>query len=273
MLLVKTRFTAAKATEGAIEETKEVTTDASTSMITESTSMDGQAVTMMSDDDKNVTSNVTESNEISTNELETAPAVNLGEKPIVIEKRNDPRFGLNIATTPTLTAPSFISSEAASPSTTEEATSTVSNESSVSEISTTDSPSETSQTSESSSSEVATASTTAQPEKTAEKLIESAAIVTPIAIELTTLKALEIPTTVKAPKSTTTQMTNDVILNDSPSHESSEEDGSHEEDLEHHQKNNFNGDDEEPYRPNRHRGQIGQHQRSGLKTKLGKIIG
>lgn len=292
MLLVKTRFTATKATEGAIEETKEMTTDASTSIITESTPMDGQTVTVPSDDDKNVTSNATENNEISTNEiasvtqLETAPAVNLGEKPILIEKRNDPRMGLNVAATSTLTASPSTTDE---PTTTftEEASSSISYESSVSEISTTDSATETSETSESSSSEVVTkifleASTTAQPEKTAEKVIESttltekvetssAAIVTPMAIKLTTLKAPEIPTTVKAHKSTT-QMTND-ILNDSPSHESSEEDESHEEGHEHHPKNNFDGQDEEPYRPNRHRGQIGQHQRSGLKTKLGKIIG
>lgn len=105
MLLVKARFTA-KSTEGATEE---LATEILSNPISEST-LDIQAVTDISNDDKNGTilEKSTESSGITTNEIlpnvqiETTLSV-ATEKPILIEKRNDPRLGLNAITTTTTT--------------------------------------------------------------------------------------------------------------------------------------------------------------------------
>lgn len=313
MLLVKARFTATKSTEGATEETKEMTTDAATLALTESTS-EGQTVTETFDDDKNSTSKTTESNEISTNEissvtqLETTPALTLNEKPILIEKRNDPRLGLNAATTtsqaPLTTSIVFTTTEQSS-STTEEATSTVTEESSsissfessVSEISTTDSQTEMSETSESSSVEARMSSevfTSTQPEPTAERLIESTVqstvevsstpsapqYVTPIAIKLTTIKAPETSSPIPINKSTT-QMRNDIDGSHherDESHEASHELHDNSEESEsferRHLENNLNNEDNyQPYKPNRHRtiSKLDHHHGPGF--SLGKILG
>lgn len=312
MLLVKARFTATKSTEGT-EETKEMTTDISTSIPTEST-LEGHTVAELTEDEKNVTSKPTETNEISTNEissltqLETTPALTslAIEKPIVIEKRNDPRLGLNIVTTSTVSASTIAveltTTELHSPSTTDEPSSTVAEEgnssvdSSVSEISTTESQTEASETSESSSSENPTStgmsdvSTSTQSENTAERLIEStttqkaetlpsipSSSVTPIAIKATTLKAPEIATPNPINKSMA-QMRNDI--DDSRHHESSET--SHEfnegldenENFEHHLENNLNNaDDYQPYKPNRHRTITQLDHHHGPAFSIGKILG
>ena len=316
MLLVKARFTATKSTEGT-EETKEMTTDVSTSILTEST-LEGQTVSETTDDEKNVTSKPTETNEISTNEissitqLETTPALTSVsiEKPIVIEKRNDPRLGLNLnaITTSTLT-PSTIavelsSTELQSSSTTEEPSSTVSEEvsssvsyeSTVSEMSTTESPTEVTETSEASSSDTPTTtgifdiSTSTQPKRAAERLIESttqkaesssaidSSSMTPIAIKLTTLKAPEILSP-KPIKKSTTQMRNDI--DNGHRHESSEtshelhESSDENESFEHHHlENNLNNaDDYQPYKPNRHRSITQSDHHHGPAFSIGKILG
>lgn len=312
MLLVKARFTATKSTEGATEETKEMTTDILTSIAPESTS-DGHTAT--DDDDKiAATSKPTESNEISANEissitqLETTPALTAiaNDKPIVIEKRNDPRLGFHAALTSTQ-APSTVSVQSISTtdasssttmfeSTTEEISSSVSFESSVSEISTTESQTEVSEMSESSSSEalsttkVSDVSTSAQPEVTAERLIESttekteetpatltSTSVTPIAIKLTTLK---IPDTFTPPpkpiNKSSAQMRNEIdeghrdVENSEFSHENAD-DGSFEQ-QHHHQENNLNNEDFEPYKPNRHRS-IAKNDHHGPGFSIGKILG
>lgn len=315
MLLVKARFTATKSTEGT-EETKEMTTDISTSTVTESI-LDGQTVTETSDDDKNATSKPVESSEVSANEipsitqLETTPAVSsiAIEKPIVIEKRNDPRLGLKeITTTTQATSTNGVqlsSTEAQSPSTTdepititEEASSSVSYESSVSEISTTESQTETSELMESSSSDSPTStrmsdiSTSTQPEPTAERLIESttekleassplaSSSVTPIAIKLTTLKAPETSSPKPMMKSSI-RMRNDIDeshrgRDDSSEsshemHENSDENGSYEH---HHLENNLNNADNfQPYKPNRHRSMSKLDHHHGPAFSIGKILG
>lgn len=307
MLLVKARFTATKSTEGATEETKEMTTDVFTSMTTEST-VDGQTVSETSEDEKNSTAKPTESNEIpaneisSTTQLETTPSATsaASEKPILIEKRNDPRVGLKEVTTSTqapTTISVHISTTEQSPSTTDEPTtvtdeisSSVSYESSASEGSTTESPTEVSEMSESSSSEPSStrmfeAFSSTQPEPTAERLIESttekvetaSASVTPIAIKLTTLKMPD-TSSPRMIKKSMVQMRNDIDgnhhqLDDShdASHENSEESDSAEH---HHLENNLNNEDNfQPYKPNRHRtiSKVDHHHGPGF--SLGKILG
>lgn len=306
MLLVKARFTATKSTEG-IEETKEMTTDA----ITETT-LEGQTVTEISDDDKNVTSKPLESNDI-TNEISSVTQVEVtpslaqaasSERPILIEKRNDPRLGLNVAATTTTTTqpPTFSgiqlsTTDAQSPSTTDESTTfteeasstSVSYESSVSEISTTESQTETTEMSESSSSESPSTklssdvSTTIQPESTGERLIESTtqkaeasaptAVPTPIAIKLTTLRTPDV-TSAKPINKSTPQMGNDIdeIHESSLLHETIEADdgGSAES---HHVENNLNNEDNlQPYKPNRHR-EISHSSHHGPGFSIGKILG
>lgn len=298
MLLVKARFTATKSTEGT-EETKEMTTDA----ITETT-LEGQTVTEISDDDKNVTSKSSESNDI-TNEISSVTQVEVtpsltevasSERPILIEKRNDPRLALNVAATTTTTStqqPSstviqLSSTDAQSPSTTdepttftEEASSTsVSYESSVSEISTTESQTETTEMSESSSSESPSTksssdlSTTTQPESTSERLIEpqkvepvaATAVPTPIVIKLTTLRTPDI-TSAKPINKSTPQMGNDIdeihagsIEADDVSSESQ------------HAGSLNNEDYLQPYKPNRHR-EISHSSHHGPGFSIGKILG
>lgn len=298
MLLVKARFTATKATEGTTEELREMTTDVSTSIASESTSE--------TEDIRNVTSKPTESNEISTNEissiaqLETTPEISAiaNEKPILLEKRNDPRLGFHAALTSTQ-APSTQfsttdsqSSSTAFESTTEEGSSSVSSESSsVSESSTTESQTEMSEMSESSSSEpslstkASDVSTSAQPESTTERLIESTTekaeetsvglmSATPIAIKLTTLKIPD--TSVPRPmKKSSAKLRNEIDgghHHDGESHESSHEhheDGSFER---HHVENNLNNEDFEPPKPNRHRA-IAKSEHHGPGFSIGKILG
>lgn len=298
MLLVKARFTATKSTEGT-EETKEMTTatdEITTSAITESVSE--TAVTGTSDDDKNVTVTTTkapESNDIASNEIsssssvtqvETSPALT-SEKPILIEKRNDPRLGLNYGITTSTNAPLSTTEVLSASSTTEEATTIIeetssssvsSYESSVSEISTTESQTEMSEmssdssTSESLSTQLFDTATSTQPEMTAERLIESttttttttekveassslaSSSVTPIAIKLTTLKIPDTSTHKPINKSTT-QMRNDIdeFPRHPESHESSHElhESSDENDgsssEQHHLANNLNN--EENFQP------------------------
>lgn len=310
MLLVKARFTATKSTEG-IEETKEMTTDA----ITETT-LEGQTVTEISDDDKNVTSKPLESNDI-TNEISSVTQVEVtpsltqvasSERPILIEKRNDPRLGLNVAATTTTTSTAqpatsaaiqLSTTDAQSPSTTDEPTmfteeassASVSYESSVSEISTTESQTETTEMSESSSSELPSTklssdvSTTVQPESTGERLIESttqkaeasspSAVPTQIAIKLTTLRVPDITSAEPINKSTP-QMGNDIdeIHESSQLHRTFEADeGSYVETQ--HVENNLNNEENfQPYKPNRHR-DVSHHQNAhhGPGFSIGKILG
>jgi hypothetical protein len=310
MLLVKARFTATKSTEG-IEETKEMTTDA----ITETT-LEGQTVTEISDDDKNVTSKPLESNDI-TNEISSVTQVEVtpsltqvasSERPILIEKRNDPRLGLNVAATTTTTSTAqpatsaaiqLSTTDAQSPSTTDEPTmfteeassASVSYESSVSEISTTESQTETTEMSESSSSESPSTklssdiSTTVQPESTGERLIESttqkaeasstSAVPTPIAIKLTTLRVPDVTSAEPINKSTP-QMGNDIdeIHESSQLHRTFEADeGSYVETQ--HVENNLNNEENfQPYKPNRHR-DVSHHQNPhhGPGFSIGKILG
>lgn len=308
MLLVKARFTATKSTEGT-EETKEMTTDEATSAVTEAT-VDSQTVT--ESDDKNVTAKPTESNEISTNEissvtqLETTLMSEKTEKPIKVEKRNDPRLGLHTITATSQSVSSTVAAqetttEAQSPSsTTEELTTTeeevssssVTYESSISDISTAEARTEFSEVSEASSLE---ASTSVQPEVTAEKIIESTThesetsppspstvdsiSVTPIAIKLTTLRSPEISSPKLISKSTT-PMRNDIDARPhDESHEISHElhDNSDEnESFEHHQhiENTLNNEENyQPYKPNRHRtiSKLDHHHGPGF--SIGKILG
>lgn len=316
MLLVKARFTATKSTEGT-EETKEMTTDVLTSMATEST-VEGQTVTETADDDKNATSKPTETNEISTNEissvtqLETTPSI-ASEKPILVEKRNDPRVGLNaVAITTSTQSPSTTvaqmssTADVQSPSTTEESTtvteeasSSVSFESSVSEISTTESQTEESETSESSSSEspfttkITDIPTSTQPEQTAERLIESttqksetwpsvaSVSATPMAIKMTTLKAPETSTPKPINKSKS-QMRNDIdeghrkASDDSgeSSHELHEHSDENGSYEHHHPENSLNNEDNfQPYKPNRHRSISKLDHHHGPAFSIGKILG
>lgn len=308
MLLVKARFTATKSTEGATEETKEMTTDISTSVVSESTS-DGQTVT---EDDKSATSKPTENNDISVNEissitqLETTPSLtaNGNERPIVIEKWNDPRLGFNAAITSTqiptvtvqLSTTDEQSSSTAVESTTEESITSVSFESSISESSTTESQAETSGMSESSSSEPSSStkssdvSTSAQPEQTAERLIESttekveetsAALtsvsVTPIASKLGQLTERKIPyaSTLKPINKSSAQMRNEIDegLHVVESHESTHESHGDSDEDHHHPENNLNNEDNyQPYKPNRHRA-IPQSEHHGAGFAIGKILG
>jgi hypothetical protein len=316
MLLVKARFTATKSTEGATEETKEMTTDYSTSVITDLTS-DGQTVTEVTEEDKNVTAKPTESNEIGTNEissvtqLETTPALTsiASEKPILIEKRNDPRLGLYVTTTSTLapvepTTETVSTTEQQQQSTTEESTtiteelsSSTSYESSslvsIDLSSTTEAQTEVSETSEASSSvEMSTKqqfeifAATSQPETVPEKLIESTTAkveatsaaaaaeispsVTPIAIKLTTLKMPE--TSSSSPQKrgmSKAQMGNDI--NDSH-HESHERSDETDDSSEHHLESSLNNEDFQPYKPNRHRS-ISHEHHHGPGFSIGKILG
>lgn len=285
MLLVKARFTATKSTEGATEETKEMTTDVSTSMIPESTS-EAQTVTDASfDDDKNFTSKPTETNDISTNEiasvtqLETTPELALNDRPILIEKRNDPRLGLSVlaATAQASMSPSTTvepsSTTEDSTTVTEEISSSVSYESST-ESSTTEAQTETSETSESSSVEASSTrmfdtSTSIQPEPSAERLIKSttekaetatshlakhlaSSHVTPIAIRMTTLKAPG-------------------LRNDIDGGHNSEEDDSA---MMTHLENNLNNEENfQPYKPNRHRAITHPDHHHGPGFSIGKILG
>lgn len=312
MLLVKARFTATKSTEGT-EETKEMTTDIFTSAITEST-LDSQTVTEMSDDDKNATMKMSESNDITTNDIssvtqvETTPALTssaASERPILIEKRHDPRLGMHAAvvslSTQSPTTVQLSTTEAQSPSTTEESTtfteesssSSVFFESSVSESSTTESETEMTEMSESSSSESQSTKspdlfTSTQPESTVERLIDSTtekvetfsalastSVVTPIAIKMTTLKT---PDTA-SPKSVNKlakQMRND-IDETSASHELHETPHANDEtgSFEHqHLENNLNNEDNlQPYHPNRHRSLSKLDHHHGPGFSIGKMLG
>lgn len=290
MLLVKARFTATKSTEGATEETKEMITDITTSMVTESTA-DGQTVT---EDEKNETTTAkpTQSNEIVANEissldhLETTPVLQttVSEEPIVIEKRNDPRMGLHVATTTTTTE---TATEVQSPSTTEELPTSVSEEfttyesSSVSDVSSTDAQTEISETSEGLLSEVSPTKmfdsfTSTQPDSTAERLIESTtervettslAFSTRISFRFTTLKVPEVTT--GRPMKPRKEMRNDIDGN----HESNE--GSADS-LEHHERfeNNLNNENNyQPYKPNRHRSIADSGHHHGPGFSIGKILG
>ena len=292
MLLVKARFTATKSTEST-EETKEMTTENATSAVI----VDVQVSTETSDlDEKIVTAKPTETNEISTNEISSVSQLETtlvsggdNERPIKIEKRNDPRLGLNIVTTSTHAAISTTVAQETTAeshsSTTEESTTTgvesSSYESSVSEASTTES--QTVETSEASSIETSPiklpeAATSVQPESTAERLIESTTHeietssfaqihMTPIAIQLTTLRA---PSQKPISKSTTL-MGNDIDLRNDESHENSDEN----ENEEHHRlESSLNNEENyQPYKPNRHRAisKLDHHHGSGF--SIGKILG
>jgi hypothetical protein len=293
MLLVKARFSS-KSTEGT-EEAKETTTDGANSAVT----VDGINSTETSEsDDKNVTAKPTESNEISTNEISSVTQLETTltssgdqEKPIKIEKRNDPRLGLSPTTTSAPAVPSTIAQETTSepPSSSAEESTTVavestSYESSVSEISTTESQTEISEASETSSDETSPAkspeaSTSVQPESTAERLIESTThkiesssvtpfSVTPIAIKLTTLRIPEVSSQKPITKSST-PMRNDIHLHNDDSHEDSEEAESEEH---HHLESSLNNEENyQAYKPNRHRSHLDHRRGPGF--SIGKILG
>lgn len=305
MILAKIRTTATKSTEGATEEARETTTDIAASVTTESTS-DGQTVTEATEDDKNVTSKPTETNEISINEiasvtqLETTPQLTsiASERPIMIEKRNDPRLGLNVAETttqvPSTVANSQISTTELSSSTTEESTvvtdvssPSVSYESSVSEISTTESQTELSETSESSSNEASSTTmsevfTTIQPETTTEESTQTVGEnVETFQVEKKRIRPLASDASSRPANKSKAPMQNDIdgsylhSDHNDPSHELHEH-SDNDDSFEQHQhlENSLNNaEDFQPYKPNRHRSITHPDHHHGPGFSIGKILG
>lgn len=246
MLLVKARFTSTKSTEGITETEIDSTTQLSTSPIPASEpSTDGQTVTEVSQELNNSTTELKETNnELPSHNTEVVPTlpVAFSEKPILLEKRHDPRHGLNIITTTTpatttvelTTVSSSISLEETKmmsiieehelttmPQTTEETSTSVTEQSSTE----TSTSSEVSATQESSSE---SSTSTAEPKIELEKLIESTTAIplivspstvpimssTPMAIKITTLKAPEITTTTSSTSTPTLSMA--IVLKTAP---------------------------------------------------------
>ncbi|CAO1411116.1 unnamed protein product [Diamesa hyperborea] len=252
MLLVKARFTSTKATEGITETEMDSTTQLSTSPISASEpSTDEQTVTEITQETNNSTTELKEANnEIPSQNTEVVPTlpVAVSEKPILLEKRHDPRHGLNTITTTTVAT--TVELTAATTVEQTEATSSISVEnikivSVVEEHDLTTMPQTTEETSTSvteqtstetpTSSEVSTAqestsqspTSTAEPKIELEKLIESTTTIplivststipimssTPMTIKITTLKAPEI-TTISSTSTPTPSMA--IVLQTAP---------------------------------------------------------
>lgn len=301
MLLVKAKTTTTTP-EPVVKET--LTTDIST----DQTLID---VTDVADENSTIIVTPKTPENVSESALPTVPATQLentittvaaSEKPILIEKRNDPRLGLKAVTTTASITPTtqqnIVSSTAVELTTVSEDMTSVSdntestfeaNTSAESAITTeetlatelldTSSPSAAVSDTSKSLEIVASPSTTQEESVTAEKLIlstlateqtvepsttimSSSSSATPIALK---------QTTVTINKSTTT-MRNDI---DAYRHS---EDGSHEDDEmesaeRRHMENNFSNADYQPYKPNRHRSVIKPDHHHGPGFSIGKILG
>lgn len=279
MLLVKAKLTS---TTTEVILTSTVDTASSTDQtIVEVTDIADENSTLSVTTQKSEMSNDIPSNETQSTQLEnTITTVVASEKPILIEKRNDPRLGLKAATTSTQI---IMSSTAEVTTVSEELTSlaaestfesgTTTEETPVTELSDTSSvavsdtfkPLEalvTASTSHHDEAEklILLSTTAVAVEQTVEPSTTIISSPSPIALKQTTLKTPEIN------KSTTT-MRNDIDAY----HQT--EDVSHEEDesSEHYQNNFSNADNYQPFKPNRHRSIKPVHHGPGF--SIGKILG
>lgn len=280
MLLVKARFNAPKSVDETADETKEATTDVSTSSLSTEPALDTIA------DEKNATQNVSESSEATTEEVPASsasstsstiePPTTLTEKPILIEKRNDPRLGLIHVTTTTTQAavetsthPMKTSTESQSTTVTEELTTATEEPSTLSssESSSSDQSSTTeAQTeAESSTTGMSTSPSGDSESSTHESTTSNAPDTTSASPTLAALKLSEAPLTTQAKP--VTQMRNDI--DDPESQENDEENPDH-----HHLESNLNNEDNyQPYKPNRHRSITNNEHHHGPGFSLGKILG
>lgn len=287
MLLVKAKLTSTT-TEVISTSTSDTASSTDQTIVDVTDIIDENATT--STTQKSEMSNDIPMNETQPTQLEnTITTVFASERPILIEKRNDPRLGLKAATTSLpLTSTQIIISSTAEVSTISEELTSIAESTLDSGITTTD---ETPVTDLTDASSVAvsdtlkpletfvTASTSHHEE--AEKLILSS---TTVVVEQTVEPSPTIiisspsplaiaakPTTLKTPeinKSTTTMRSNDIDAyhqTDDVSHEE-------EESSEHYQNNFSNADNYQPYKPNRHRSINNEHHH-GPGFSIGKILG
>jgi hypothetical protein len=308
MLLVK-----AKTTTTTMEPVKETLT---TDISTDQTLID---VTDVADENNTIIvtskpaesisespSNETQPTVLATQLENTITTVASSEKPILIEKRNDPRLGLKaVATTSVPITPTqqiIVSSTVELTTVSEDLTSVSENTESTFEVNTSTEnaammtitteetlPTELLDTSSSSAAVsdtskslelVVSPSSTMTQEKaiTAEKLILST-VATEQTVEPSTTIMSSSPTPIALKQTTmtinksTTTMRNDI---DAYRHS---EDGSHEDEeqesseKQHHTENHFSNVDYEPYKPNRHRSVIKPDHHHGPGFSIGKILG
>lgn len=288
MLLVKAKLTSTT-TEVISTSTSDTASSTDQTIVDVTDIIDENATT--STTQKSEMSNDIPMNETQPTQLEnTITTVFASERPILIEKRNDPRLGLKAATTSLpLTSTQIIISSTAEVSTISEELTSIAESTLDSGITTTDETPVTDLTDAGSSVAVSdtlkpletfvTASTSHHEE--AEKLILSS---TTVVVEQTVEPSPTIiisspsplaiaakPTTLKTPeinKSTTTMRSNDIDAY----HQT--EDVSHEEEesSEHYQNNFSNADNYQPYKPNRHRSINNEHHH-GPGFSIGKILG
>lgn len=288
MLLVKAKLTSTT-TEVISTSTSDTASSTDQTIVDVTDIIDENATT--STTQKSEMSNDIPMNETQPTQLEnTITTVFASERPILIEKRNDPRLGLKAATTSLpLTSTQIIISSTAEVSTISEELTSIAESTLDSGITTTDETPVTDLTDAGSSVAVSdtlkpletfvTASTSHHEE--AEKLILSS---TTVVVEQTVEPSPTIiisspsplaiaakPTTLKTPeinKSTTTMRSNDIDAyhqTDDVSHEE-------EESSEHYQNNFSNADNYQPYKPNRHRSINNEHHH-GPGFSIGKILG
>lgn len=288
MLLVKAKLTSTT-TEVISTSTSDTASSTDQTIVDVTDIIDENATT--STTQKSEMSNDIPMNETQPTQLEnTITTVVASERPILIEKRNDPRLGLKAATTSLpLTSTQIIISSTAEVSTISEELTSIAESTLDSGITTTDETPVTDLTDAGSSVAVSdtlkpletfvTASTSHHEE--AEKLILSS---TTVVVEQTVEPSPTIiisspsplaiaakPTTLKTPeinKSTTTMRSNDIDAyhqTDDVSHEE-------EESSEHYQNNFSNADNYQPYKPNRHRSINNEHHH-GPGFSIGKILG
>lgn len=285
MLLVKARFNAPKPVEELVDEAKEVTSDMS------STAFPTDSVSDSSKEEKNLSQNTTEEVDAVTDETSASSAPEVtqsstslpadpSEKPILVEKRNDPRLGLmqvvatTQATTLTSTEDSKLSTESLPTSTagtTESSTTLVEGLSSVSSSDVSFSDSSSTTEAQTDAKEMFESSTTDGPASSShsdasvvESITEKAPLLSSIHPTLEALKVLKTSPSPAAKK--VTQMRNDI---DEPeSQENSEEISDHSR----HESNLNNEDNYQPYKPNRHRSIMNEHHH-GPGFSIGKILG
>lgn len=288
MLLVKAKLTSTT-TEVISTSTSDTASSTDQTIVDVTDIIDENATT--STTQKSEMSNDIPMNETQPTQLEnTITTVVASERPILIEKRNDPRLGLKAVTTSLpLTSTQIIISSTAEVSTISEELTSIAESTLDSGITTTDETPVTDLTDAGSSVAVSdtlkpletfvTASTSHHEE--AEKLILSSTTVvveqtvepspTIIISSLSPLAIAAKPTTLKTPeinKSTTTMRSNDIDAyhqTDDVSHEE-------EESSEHYQNNFSNADNYQPYKPNRHRSINNEHHH-GPGFSIGKILG
>lgn len=288
MLLVKAKTTTTTTTEGIVKEDKESTIDASTSSSTDQTLIDVTDIIEKSSEAPAQLKEETIEVEVQTttesqSENTITPLVT-SEKPINIEKRNDPRLGLKVTSTGMNTQQSstIVSDELIS--TTDSSSPSSIDESSLASAVTTeeifDSTSVSPDTSETSIVEAETIATLIKIAD-AEKLVAAPLFVSdtqPSTVEIvstTTPKSLEI-----THNKSTTAMRNDINAHHQSDDSSEEEEDSrehhhpHNEHHEHHDENKFsNAEDFQPYKPNRHRTISKPDHHHGPGFSLGKILG